>query len=53
MPYQSQFKEFVKDNPALIEDLPITTVEQIFEAGRLSERENVLDLISRGILTIK
>ena len=49
---QSAFSVFTESHSELIEDFPPSTIEQIFEAGRLAERENILDLIANGVLIV-
>lgn len=47
----STFKTWTEENPHLIEEVGMLKAEIIYQAGRLAERESVLDMIARGILT--
>ena len=48
----TQLQEYIADNRVLLEGVDILLIEQIFEAGRIAERSNVLELISNGTLTV-
>lgn len=45
------FNTWIKDHEDLVEEVGILKVEIIYQAGRLAERESVLEMIASGILT--
>lgn len=49
---QNQIQEYINDNRDLLEGVPDSIVEQIFNAGLVYERNNTLDLIANGTLTV-
>ena len=45
-----EVQEYITDNTLLLDGVDPLIIEQIFQAGRLDERNNTLDLIARGVL---
>jgi len=48
-----EFNDWVANHPNLLESSSLIALKIAFEAGRLVERNNTLDLIASGVIEVK